>query len=112
MSQYSGLIVMVVILVLFYLILFVPENKKRKKYNQMINDLKINDEIVTRGGIIGRIISINGNSVVLQTGPDRVRIKLDKNGISGMINEDAGNKKDDKKVEKKTEKKEIDAEQK
>lgn len=121
-NSYYGILYMIAILVLFYLILFIPENKRRKKYNSMLSNLKVNDEIVTKGGVIGRIVTINDGSVVIQTGPDRVRIKVDKNGISGMMNADTkkADKKDDKKVEKKSEKKsdkkeencEIDVEQK
>lgn len=121
-NSYYGILYMIAILGLFYLILIIPENKRRKKYNSMLSNLKVNDEIVTKGGVIGRIVTINDGSVVIQTGPDRVRIKVDKNGISGMMNADTkkADKKDDKKEEKKPEKKsdkkeencEIDVEQK
>jgi preprotein translocase subunit YajC len=52
----------------------------------MISNLKVNDEVMTRGGIIGKIINIQDNYIILETGPDRVRIKLDKNGISNVLN--------------------------
>ncbi len=74
----------IIMLVLFYLLIFVPENKRRKKYGQMLSDLKVNDEIITRGGIIGKIVNIQDNYIILQTGPDRAKIKFDKSGISGI----------------------------
>lgn len=79
------LIPFLVMIVLFYLIIFLPENKRKKKYNNMLNDLKVNDEIMSKGGIIGKVISIQDNFIILQTGPDRARIKLDKNGIASVL---------------------------
>lgn len=52
----------------------------------MLSSLKVNDEIMTRGGIIGKLINIQDKFIILETGPDRVRIKLDKNGISSVLN--------------------------
>ncbi len=71
---------------LFYLFIFVPENKRKKKYSSMLNSLMVNDEVMTRGGIIGKLINIQEKHVILETGPDRIRIKLDKNGISHVLN--------------------------
>jgi preprotein translocase subunit YajC len=71
---------------LFYLFIFVPENKRKKKYSAMISSLKLNDDVMTRGGIIGKLVNIQDNLVILETGPDRVRIKFDKNGISHVLN--------------------------
>lgn len=86
----------IVMLGLFYLILFVPENKRRKKYAAMQSNLKVNDEIMTRGGIIGKVISIHDNYIILESGPDRCRVKLDKNGISTVINSVAQEKTEEK----------------
>lgn len=71
---------------LFYLFIFLPESKRKKKYSNLLNSLKVNDEIMTRGGIIGKLINIQDKYVILETGPDRARIKLDKNGISHVLN--------------------------
>lgn len=75
----------ILMLGLFYAIIFIPESKRRKKYNQMIDNLKVNDEILTRGGIIGKIISIKDDYVILESGPDRARVKLSKQGISNVM---------------------------
>jgi preprotein translocase subunit YajC len=71
---------------LFYLFILLPENKRKKKYSSMINSLKINDEVMTRGGIIGKLTNVQEKYVMLETGPDKMRIKLDKSGISHVLN--------------------------
>jgi preprotein translocase subunit YajC len=53
----------------------------------MLGRLKVNDEVLTKGGIIGRIVNIQDKFIILQTGPDRIRVKIDKNGILNTINE-------------------------
>lgn len=81
----SPIIYFVIMIGLFYLFIFVPENKRKKKYSTMINSLNVNDDIMTRGGIIGKIVNIQEKFIILETGPDKMRIKLDKNGISHVI---------------------------
>lgn len=86
MQMLTTLLPFVAMLVLFYLIIFVPENKRKKKYKAMLENLKVNDEIVTRGGIMGKVINIQDDAVIVQTGPDKAKIKLAKNGISVVFN--------------------------
>lgn len=100
-------IMMIAVIALFYLMIFIPENKRKKKYNAMIGSLKVNDEIITKGGIMGRIVNVQDDFVIVQTGPDRMRIKLNKNGVGDILNP-----KVEVKEEKKEEKKEIKKEEK
>lgn len=72
---------------LFYAIVFIPENKRKKRYNEMINSLKVNDEVLTRGGIMGKIINLKEDYVIIESGPDRSRFKLSKQGISNVISQ-------------------------
>jgi preprotein translocase subunit YajC len=78
---------LIVMLGLFYIIVFIPENKRKKKYNAMLESLKVNDEVLTRGGIMGKITSIQEDHVLVQTGPDRARLKISKNGIASVVAE-------------------------
>ena len=51
----------------FYFLLILPEKKRKKKYDAMIDELKVNDKIITRGGIIGRIVKLKDDSVIIET---------------------------------------------
>jgi preprotein translocase subunit YajC len=75
----------VVMLVIFYLLIFIPENRRKQKYKALIDNLKVNDDIVTKGGIIGKITNVQDDFVIIQTGPDKARIKVVKNGISDVM---------------------------
>ncbi|SKA75757.1 preprotein translocase subunit YajC [Clostridium sp. USBA 49] len=101
MGNYIGaLLPFILMIALFYLLIFLPENKRKKKYNEMINSLKVNDEVMTKGGIIGKLVNIQDKFVILETGPDRMRIKFDKNGISHVLNTTKEEVKEEKKDNK------------
>ena len=55
----------------------------------MLAELKVNDEVLTRGGIVGKIITIDEDQLVIQSGPDRVRIRVTKNSVAQKITKDA-----------------------
>lgn len=82
--QFAPLVIMIVFV---YIVVLVPENKRKKKYREMLDNLKVNDEVMTKGGIIGKIINIQDRGILLQTGPDKIRIKLDKTGVLSLLAE-------------------------
>lgn len=73
-----------------YFILIVPEKKKVKKYNAMLSELSVNDEVLTRGGIVGKIITLDEDQLVIQSGPDRVRLRITKNAIAQKLTKNEG----------------------
>ncbi|CAM2781890.1 preprotein translocase subunit YajC [Hathewaya histolytica] len=85
MKGLGGMLPLLIAMVAFYAMVFIPESKRKKKYNQMLKDVKVNDDILTKGGIMGRIINIEDEYIILESGPSRARIKLHKNGISSVL---------------------------
>ncbi|MEG0773212.1 preprotein translocase subunit YajC [Clostridium sp.] len=86
MQQIMAFLPMIVVLALFYVMIFIPEKKRKKQYSDMISSLKVNDEIMSKGGLMGRIINIHEDYIILETGPERARIKLAKMGIGQLVN--------------------------
>lgn len=84
----ATLLPLVAMFAIMYFLLIVPEKKRTKKYNTMLSELKVNDEILTRGGIVGKIITIEEDQMVIQSGPDRVRFRVTKNSIAQKLNKD------------------------
>lgn len=70
---------------LMYLMVFLPEKKRKKKYQQMLDSLNVNDEVMTRGGVVGKIINIKDDYVILESGPDKTRLKFTKNAIGDVV---------------------------
>lgn len=75
---YSSIIMIVLMLVIFYLFLILPENKKKKKLNEMRSNLKVGDDIVTIGGMMGKVVHVTDDSVTFETSEDQVRIQVAK----------------------------------
>lgn len=81
-SSMFSLIMMIVILIAFYFILIRPQRKKEKKDAEMRKNVQIGDEIVTAGGIVGIIVKVEENTIVIETGVDRSKIRIQKWAIS------------------------------
>lgn len=66
------------IVVLFYFMLIRPQRKRDKETTKMRNELQVGDEITTVGGIVGRIVSIKDDTLIVETGADRNKIRVKK----------------------------------
>lgn len=76
----------VAMLGVMYLFLILPEKKRTKKYNEMLASLQKNDEIITRGGVIGKIVIVEDNHVIIETSAERTKLKISKTGIATKVN--------------------------
>ncbi len=65
-----------VVIIVFYFMLIRPENKRKKSTQQMLSELAPGDEVTTRGGIVGKIVSIKDDKVVIESGSDRSKIQI------------------------------------
>jgi preprotein translocase subunit YajC len=74
---------MIVVMVgIFYMFIIRPESKKKKKLAEMRNNLSVGDSITTIGGILGKVVSVDGEKITFETSEDRVRLQVAKWGIS------------------------------
>ena len=78
----STIIMLVAMLAIFYFMMIRPENKRKKEAEQMRSSLKVGDEIVTIGGITGKVVQVKEDKFVIETGADQVRIEFAKWALS------------------------------
>ena len=83
---------MVLIFVIFYFLMIRPENKRKKKAQEMRDSIAVGDKITTIGGMIGKVVHVADDRITFETGEDRVRIEVTKWAIS--INEGKGANKE------------------
>ena len=80
MDQFLAIAVQIVpfvlLIVVFYFVLIRPQRKRDKETQRMRNSLQVGDEIVTVGGVVGLVVSIKEDTVVLETGGDRRKIRV------------------------------------
>ena len=74
---------LVLMFVVFYFLLIRPQQKRQKELNQMIQELKKGDRVVTSGGIIGTIAGIQNDYVILKVGDGETKIEVLKSAITG-----------------------------
>ncbi|MCF0137468.1 MAG: preprotein translocase subunit YajC [Oscillospiraceae bacterium] len=93
-SNGSMILILVAMLAVMWLLMIRPEKKKQKKVEEMRNALSVGDEIITIGGIMGRIVHVTDEDITLETGEDRVRIQLKKWAVSNNVKADAAEAKE------------------
>lgn len=75
-SLISTLIAFGAVMLIMYFMMIRPQKKKDKQLSDMRNSLDIGDGITTIGGIIGRVVALKDDTVVIETGTDRTRIRF------------------------------------
>ena len=83
-GQLAPLLMMVVFIVIFYFLLIRPQQRKAKDHQAMISKLSAGDEVVTSGGILGRIVEIGDTFITLEIAED-VRIKVQKFQVTSLM---------------------------
>ena len=81
-SIWFTLILIVGMIAVMYFFVMRPQKKQEKETQNMRDSLQVGDEITTIGGIIGKIISIKEETVMIETGHDRTKIRILKSAVS------------------------------
>lgn len=68
--------IIVVMFVAMYFFMIRPQKKQEREINNMRDNLQVGDEITTIGGIIGKIVSIKEETLMIETGHDRTKIRI------------------------------------
>ncbi len=80
MDQFLAIAIQIVpfllLIVVFYFVLIRPQRKRDKETQRMRNSIQVGDEVLTVGGIVGLVVSIKEDTVVVETGGDRSKIRL------------------------------------
>ena len=77
---------MVLIMVVFYFLLFLPMQRQKKQQKALVDNLKCGDAVVTTGGIVGTVYRINNedDTLVLQVKPDNIKLQISRASVSGI----------------------------
>ena len=78
----STVFMLVLMFAMLYFFMIRPENKRKKEAQNMRDSLSVGDQITTIGGITGTICAVKENTIVIETGADRVRIEFAKWAVS------------------------------
>jgi preprotein translocase subunit YajC len=87
----SGIVMflpLIAIFGVFYVLLILPQQRKQKKWQEMLGQLKTGDRVVTSGGIRGIIIALRDDYVHLRVAPDNLKIEVARSAIVSMSAEE------------------------
>ena len=73
---------LIAMVALMYFMIWRPEKKRKKEEEELRNSLAVGDKITTIGGIVGKIVEIDGESLIIETSKDRVRMELKKFSVA------------------------------
>ncbi|MBE6572341.1 MAG: preprotein translocase subunit YajC [Ruminococcaceae bacterium] len=80
----GSLLPFLLLIPIFYFLMYRPQKKQEKETAAMRNSLMIGDEVVTIGGIIGKVVKVKDDYVVIETGADKARLKMRKTAIASV----------------------------
>ncbi len=69
---------------IFYFLLLRPQQKKAKEHRELLDALKVGDNILTNGGLYGKITGLKENTVTIEIAP-KVRVKVSRGSIAGLV---------------------------
>ena len=75
-ALFANVFMFVPIIAIFYFMLIRPQRKREKKVQEMRSRVEVGDEVVTAGGIIGRVVSIKDDTLVIETSSERSKIRI------------------------------------
>ena len=90
----SYIILMVVLLAVMYFMMIRPQKKRQKEEQEMRSSLEIGDEIITIGGIVGKVVTIREEDIVIETGADRTKMKIQRWAINTNVTKTEQHKKE------------------
>lgn len=83
-SAWTSLLPLIILFVVFYFLLIRPQTNRVKEHKKMVDSLAKGDEIVTNGGLLGRIIELGDNFIVLEVAPN-LNVKVQRHAISAVM---------------------------
>ena len=83
-DPWVSLLFMLAIIVLFYFLLIRPQMKRQKEHRQMVEGLQVGDEVVTQGGILGRITDLDDQFATLEVA-DGVKLRVQRHAMGSVV---------------------------
>ena len=81
------------IFAIFYFLLIMPQQRRQKKWQKMLGELKSGDKVVTSGGLRGTIIALKDDSLHLRVPPDNLRLEVTRASVVSVVTEEPASNK-------------------
>ena len=75
----------VIIVAIFYFLVFMPMQKQKKQQAAMLAGLQAGNEVVTTGGIVGTVVSVNDQTLILRVKPDNIKLQVARSAVASLV---------------------------
>ena len=82
-----GFLPILAIFAIFYFLLFMPMQRQKKQQQKMLKELQTGSVVLTSGGIVGTIVSLEADTLVLRVKPDNIKIQVARSAVSALVPE-------------------------
>ena len=84
-EQWGFMIIIVAIFAIMYFLMIRPQKKQQKKDAEMRNNLSVGDDIITIGGIMGKVVTVKEDSIIIETGSDKNKMRILRSAVSRVV---------------------------
>ncbi len=84
-ANMSSTFILILMLVVVYAIIIIPQRRRSKSEEKMRAEVEIGDEIVTIGGIVGIVVGLKEDTILIETGNDKMRMRLLRAAVSRNV---------------------------
>jgi preprotein translocase subunit YajC len=84
LASFGFAVPVIFMIAVFYFLLIMPQQRRQKKWQQMLGELKPGDRVVTTGGIRGTIIALKDDYLHLRVPPDNLKIEVSKGAVASV----------------------------
>lgn len=88
LGSLGGLALPILFFIVLYFLMIVPNQRKQKKWQEMLGKIKSGDRVTTNGGIRGTVLSVKDDSVILRVQPDGVKLEFVKSAIAAVTTDE------------------------
>jgi len=87
-SSNLGLLMLLAVFAIFYFLLIMPVQRRQKRLQKMLSELKTGDRVITTGGLRGTIISLKDDVLQIKVAPDSIKLELVRTAVAQVLRED------------------------
>ena len=92
-SMIGGVLPIILMVAIFYFLIFMPMRRQQKRQKEMVAALQNGQTVLTSGGIIGTIVSVDGDPLVLRIKPDNIKLQVARTAVTSVVTDDQGARK-------------------
>ena len=84
-SFLSGVLPIVLMIAIFYFLVFMPMRRQQRNQKEMLKALQNGQTVLTSGGIIGTIVTVNDDTLILRIKPDNLRLQVARSSVTSVV---------------------------